>query len=233
MGGMPIQKRVDKGIPVLSNQIGYIKYINVDSLQDFAETADVIISLNGMPGTFASPDKPILSVIAQQGKSPNIDKEKLNKAFVIDDSRSFYDDPRFGLIALSEIASRALSPGINDPGTAIAIIGSHVRLFVLWLEKGEKIYPQKIKYDRIEVPEIALDDIFYDAFRPIARDGAGNIEVMLRLQKAFTTIAFMGSNEVKEITLTHSLYAYQRAELAIENKRDLELLKAECPHTKN
>jgi hypothetical protein len=47
------------------------------------------------------------------------------------------------------------------------------------------------------------------------------------------TAPFMGSNEVKEITLTHSLYAYQRAELAIENKRDLELLKAECPHTKN
>lgn len=233
MGGVPIKKRTDKGIAVFSNQIGYIKYINVDSLQDFAKTADVIISLNCMPGTFTSPDKPILFVISQQGKSPDIDKERLNKAFVIDNSRSFYDDPRFGLIALSEIASRALSPGINDPGTAIAIIGSHVRLFVLWLEKGKKIYPQKIKYDRIEVPEIALDDIFYDAFRPIARDGAGNIEVMLRLQKAFTTIAFIGSDEVKEITLTHSLDAYQRAELVIENKRDLEMLKEECPQTKN
>ncbi len=233
MGGLPTKQRADKGIPIFSHQIGYVQHINVDFLQEFAETADVIINLSCMPGTFISPDKPILYIISPQEKAPDIEKEKLRNAFVIDDSRSFFDDPRFGLIALSEIASRALSPGINDPGTAIAIIGSHVRLFVLWLEKGKKVYPKKIKYDRIEVPEVAIEDIFHDAFRPIARDGADNIEVMLRLQKAFTTIAFVASNEVKEIALTHSLHAYQRAELAIENKRDLDMLKKECPYTSN
>jgi uncharacterized membrane protein len=37
--------------------------------------------------------------------------------------------------------------------------------------------------DRIAVPELVIGDLFEDAFRPIARDGAGNIEVMIRLQK--------------------------------------------------
>jgi uncharacterized membrane protein len=46
--------------------------------------------------------------------------------------RYFDEDPRFGLITLSEIASRALSPAVNDPGTAIQIISSYVRLFSLW-----------------------------------------------------------------------------------------------------
>jgi uncharacterized membrane protein len=36
--------------------------------------------------------------------------------------------------------------------------------------------------DRIAVPELVIGDLFEDAFRPIARDGAGNI-VMIRLQK--------------------------------------------------
>jgi uncharacterized membrane protein len=36
--------------------------------------------------------------------------------------------------------------------------------------------------DRIAVPELVIGDLFEDAFRPIARDGAGNIEV-IRLQK--------------------------------------------------
>jgi uncharacterized membrane protein len=49
--------------------------------------------------------------------------------------RYFHEDPRFGLITLSEIASRALSPAVND-GTAIQIISSHVRLFSLW-ETGD------------------------------------------------------------------------------------------------
>jgi uncharacterized membrane protein len=46
--------------------------------------------------------------------------------------RYFEEDPRFGLITLSEIASRALSPAVNDPGTAIQIISSHIRLFSLY-----------------------------------------------------------------------------------------------------
>jgi hypothetical protein len=35
------------------------------------------------------------------------------------------------------------------------------------------------------VPELAITDLFEDAFRPIARDGAANIEVMIRLQKHY------------------------------------------------
>jgi uncharacterized membrane protein len=38
---------------------------------------------------------------------------------------------------------------------------------------------------RIAVPELAITDLFEDAFRPIARDGAANIEVMIRLQKHY------------------------------------------------
>jgi uncharacterized membrane protein len=41
---------------------------------------------------------------------------------------------------------------------------------------------QRKPYDRIAVPE-TIEDLFEDAFRPLARDGAGNIEVMIRLQK--------------------------------------------------
>jgi uncharacterized membrane protein len=53
----------------------------------------------------------------------------MRKAFVIGDMRYFDEDPRFGLTLP---ASRALSPAVNDPGTAIQIISSYVRLFSLW-----------------------------------------------------------------------------------------------------
>jgi uncharacterized membrane protein len=61
----------------------------------------------------------------------------LREAFVIGNMRYFHEDPRFGLITLSEIASRAYIPAVNDPGTAIQIISSHVRLFSLWAETGD------------------------------------------------------------------------------------------------
>jgi uncharacterized membrane protein len=87
--------------------------------------------------------------------------------------RYFDEDPRFGLITLSEIASRALSPAVNDPGTAIQIISSYVRLFSLWAEPLDSKKTEKKPYDRVAVPELTIEDLFEDAFRPLARDGAG------------------------------------------------------------
>ena len=140
MGGLPLSNNLQKNTPIYSDRIGYIQHINMDQLQEAAEKADATILLNSMPGTFTSPDKPLVYLIGDNTSVFTKNVEQLYKAFTIKDTRSFHDDPRFGLITLSEIASRALSPGINDPGTAIAIIGSHVRIFSLWLKEEDKAY---------------------------------------------------------------------------------------------
>ena len=230
MGGSPIIVREDKGVPIYSDEIGYILYVKMDRLQEVATQLKVIITLNCMPGTFIAPDRVIAFVVSPHDQLPIEDKERLSKAFVIGKSRSYYADPRFGLIALSEIASRALSPGINDPGTALSIINSYVRLFHLWFKKNDNGPSDDVKYTRIEVPEIEASDIFEDAFRPISRDGADNIEVMIRMQKALTSIHSFVPDDVKEIALKSAQEAYKRAELALSYPGDLELLKKRSLH---
>ncbi len=230
MGGSPIIERENKGTPIYSDEIGYILHVNMERLQEVATQLKVIITLNCMPGTFVSPDRVIAFVVSAHDEMPIEHKERLSKAFVIGKSRSYYADPRFGLIALSEIASRALSPGINDPGTALSIINSYVRLFHLWFKKNDNGSTDDMKYTRIEVPEIEASDIFEDAFRPISRDGAGNIEVMIRMQKALSSIHFFVPDDVKQVALKSSQEAYERAELALSYSGDLELLKKQSLH---
>jgi uncharacterized membrane protein len=58
-----------------------------------------------------------------------------------------------------------LYPAVNDPGTAIQIISSHVRLFSLW-ETGDGEKEEEKDNDRIAVPELVIGDLFEDAFRP-------------------------------------------------------------------
>lgn len=232
MGGVPVKNGIDKGEAVFTEQVGYVQFINIDNLQTIASDLDCVITLNCLPGTFTFPGKPLVFMRFKSNKKEEVDYDKINKAFIIGESRVFDHDPRFGFIALSEIGSRALSPGINDPGTAISIITSYVRLFSLWCEALKNENTKKIKYDRVEVPEINIHDLFEDAFRPISRDGAGTIEVMIRMQKALTSIAYMGTNEVKKAALYHSLQAYERAETGLEYKKDLELLKEICMFTK-
>ena len=226
MGGSRIIDRENKGIPIYNDEISYIQHVNMNRLQELAESLEVIITLNCLPGTFVTPDRAIAYIVSSKKDISFHDKEKLSMVFIMGNTRSYYEDPRFGLIALSEIASRALSPAINDLGTAIAIINSNVKLFHLWfINKDANL--KKVKYTRIEVPEIDASDIFEDAFRPIARDGASNIEVMLRLQKAFKSIYSFVPEEVKGIVLENAQYAFDRAELSIDYKGDLELLKNE------
>ncbi|MDO6769216.1 MULTISPECIES: DUF2254 family protein [Cellulophaga] len=204
------------------------KNLNLNTLQVLAENKDLHIKLNCLPGKYVHKNFAIANFKADKNIDFDEIEKSINKAITIGHTRLFDEDPRFGLISLTEIASRALSPGINDPGTAIQIIGSHERLFFLWQKEIESDRKPEVTFNRIEVPQIAIEDFFDDAFRPIARDGADNIEVLLRLQKAFKSIASIENTSLKENALKNSKEAYHRAEKAITFTKDLELLKKEC-----
>ncbi len=115
---------------------------------------------------------------------------------------------------LSEIAGRALSPAINDPGTAIDVIGTLVRLFTLWV-RSTADEPHAPTHDRVEVPELAVRDLFDGAFTALARDGAGMVEVGVRLQEAFRSLASLGDVAVRDAAIHHSRMALAHSERAL------------------
>lgn len=221
MGSIPQNSSFHyKGEPCYSNKTGYLHTINIEILQELAEKEDLKIDVCCLPGKFITFNNSIAYCNSTSYKT----REEISKAFVIANDRTFDDDPRFGLITLSEIASRALSPGINDPGTAIQIIGSFSRLFSIWhAAKSEK---SEVQFDRISVPQLKISDLFTDAFRPIARDGAGNIEVMIRLQKGLSCLSTINHPEIQQQAKYHSIKAFGRAEKAMEFESDLQELKS-------
>ncbi|NNC46510.1 MAG: DUF2254 domain-containing protein [Winogradskyella sp.] len=225
---LPINGKFHEENAVLANSIGYIQHINLEYLQSLAEEFELKIRLNCIPGKFVHNNFAIAHFITNKDIDLDKIKEKINNAILVGETRLFDEDPRFGLISLTEIASRALSPGINDPGTAIQIIGSHERLFFLWRKELENSNETEVAYNRIEVPEISMEDFFDDAFRPIARDGADNIEVMLRLQKAFNSIATINNSDIKESAIRNSKDAFERAQKAIKFKHDINILEKQC-----
>ncbi|MBQ0799195.1 MAG: DUF2254 domain-containing protein [Porticoccaceae bacterium] len=215
--------------PVFTQNIGYLQCIDVACLQKYAEKHQLRMRIVCLPGTFCTPDRPLVYVWAEADTPPtvlgNLDEETLSKAFIVDIERAFTDDPRFGLIVLSEIASKALSPAINDPGTAITVIGSMVRLLTEWSNVLETS-AQPVKYDRIEVPELSSDDMFDDAFTAIARYGAGTVEVAVRLQKALHSLAVAGDKRFKEAALHQARMALTRSESALELEEERTAVKA-------
>ncbi len=211
-----------QAVPVYAPKVGYVQHIDLETLQAGAEDIDGHVIVTALPGAFVSTSRPLLHV---EGADAFRD-ETLSSAFTISPNRAFDDDPRFGLLALSEIADKALSPGVNDPGTAITVIGTMVRLFTLWQSPLEKDRVLAITYDRVSVPELALDDMFDDAFTAIARDGAGIVEVSIRLQKAFRALSETYDHSMGVAARKHSRMALARAERALTLEDDLVAVRS-------
>jgi uncharacterized membrane protein len=223
--GVPAGPCRNWGHAIYAGTIGYVQRVDVTELQKLAEKSQVQITVAALPGTFSAPDRALAYVTADSGDLSDIETSQIAQAFLIGDDRTFDEDPRFGLIVLSEIASRALSPAVNDPGTAIVIIGKFIRLFTLWGEPIEEGDTRTPDCDRVKVPEISLRDMFDDAFTAIARDGAGIIEVAGRLQKAFKSLASIGDATMRDVAMHHARLALARAENVIELQEDIEVLR--------
>lgn len=217
----------EDGQSVFGDTIGYVQRIDTASLQEYAEKKKIRITIEALPGTFSAPGYALARITPDDEASQEIDRKPIVTAFRIDDGRTFYDDPRFGLVVLSEIAVRALSPAVNDPGTAIDVIGTFVRLFSLWnTPAGKDDEPsEEVKFDRVAAPELSVHDMFDDAFSAIARDGAGTLEVMIRLQKALASLATSGDKAMRDAAKYHARIALARAEHSLKLPEDLKIVR--------
>jgi len=220
-------KNLKEGFSVFSSITGYIQRIDIALLQSVARSSDMQIEVAVLPGKFVTHNLPLAYIKSDiEITNESVEVESVLKAFCIDRNRTFDDDPRFGLIALSEIASRALSPAVNDPGTAIEITGSFVRLFTDFAHVGSKINSVDVEFDRISTPEISYNDMFEDAFSAIARDGANNIEVITRIQKALDTLSTIGCEATKSAAFSSAKLVLLYAERELRLPYEAEKLRA-------
>lgn len=181
-------------VALTSDLVGYIQHIDPGMLSALAERYDANIYLALNPGAFAYPQT-VLAWIVTSSPDVTIPKSALRKAFSFSNVRGFDQDPRFGLVVLGEIASRALSAAINDPGTAIDVVGRTIRLLSLWANEADNTEP--VIYPHLHVPPLLASDLLEDCIAPFARYGAANIEVQVRLQKGLFALRSLGNEEFR------------------------------------
>ena len=141
-------------------------------------------------------------------------REELRGTVEISPSRHQDFDVRFNILNLTETADRALSPAVNDPGTAIHIVNVLTEMLMLWVELRRT--PEEVSCDRVSVPRLEARELLSDAFVPIARDGAGVIEVGIRLQKALRVLGQAGDDEISREVAALSRSANELAQQALK-----------------
>lgn len=173
----------DGSSAVLADRVGHVQHIDFAGIQECAEDNDVTVHLAVSAGSLLHPARPLAHV------APGADDaltEQIRECFTVGNEREFDQDPRFGIVVLAEIASRALSPAVNDPGTAMEVTGAGLRLLSDYVEARKTPSP---RYANIHAAPLDIDDLMSSFFNPIARDGAAIVEVEERLLTVLTVLA--------------------------------------------
>jgi uncharacterized membrane protein len=205
--------------PVPAHRSGYLQFIDVARLNGVIEKSEARIYLHTAPGDFVLTGQPVAYATGLTDKQ----MKAVHNSLTIGQYRTFEQDATYGLLVLSEIASRALSPGMNDPGTAIDVIARQERLLWNWAHTGEtKAAP---RYPRIFVPELSRRKMIENAFSGTARDGAGTLEVICRLLHALRALQDAPDPALAEAADEMARTARQYAESALTLKSEKETMR--------
>lgn len=198
---------------VYAHSDGYIQEINYQKLQKIAQNHNCIICFKKVVGQFISLETKILTIYYEEKNIlDEIDIEEINKLILIGNKKTQTQDFSFTIQKIVEIAVKALSPGINDPNTAIHclnIIGillrdlSHIEKGYILLKKDDEL--GHIIYEAYDF-EVLLDD----AFSQIIFYGQADVSVIVVALKSLRIIKTKASKYNKEIIDNYAKYLMEK-----------------------
>ncbi len=149
--------------------------------------------------------------------------ETIRSAFLIGMERTLEHDVELGFRQVSDIALKALSPGINDPTTATICIDRLAELLDLALEMAPGIYGIRDEGDQVRVlADLDGFDVYLaSAFDQIRHYGAGDVTVMLHLLGTLEKLSRKSGDSANRQLLM------AMAERAVEETREQSLPQAD------
>ncbi|WP_298460897.1 DUF2254 domain-containing protein [uncultured Cellulomonas sp.] len=107
-----------EGRAVTADRPGYVQHVEDERLLDAARDADVVVALQVRPGDYVL-DGTVVALVHPPGRVDDDVMAAVRHAVAVADARTPVQDVAFAVQQLTEMAVRALSPGTNDPYTAV------------------------------------------------------------------------------------------------------------------
>lgn len=204
---------------VRSDRPGYLQRVEEDHLLSVAGERDLLLRLEHRPGQFIQTGDPLLSVWPALGAN-DATIGSLQQGFSIGEHRSPAQDVEFAIEQLVEVAARALSPGINDPFTAMQCIDALGEVLSVLATRR---FPSPVRFDEagqrrlIAYPK-TFGDVLDASYNQIRQYAANSPDVLLRMLEAMERIARKIQRSADAEALTeHAKTVYTRALTAADN----------------
>ena len=227
--------------PVEARRTGYIQNVDADGLLELAREHGVIIRMDRAVGDFVMTGAPIAHLSAPRGplqqhpESQGEIAQSLDALYTISAHRTVEQDAAFGLLQISDIALKALSPGINDTTTAVTCV-DHIGALLAGLAKRQ-VMP-RLRRDGSELRVIALGPTFAGlvslGIDDIRRNAEGNVTVLGRLLDALESVSGFTRNPGRRRVLAAQVDLLGEAvERSVRAPSDREALAARVHAMRN
>lgn len=216
--GPPPAQTWDDGRMFSEERCGFIQQLDEEAIADWAEEHRAAIRLEARPGDFVFPGGP-LGIIVPASADPT-DLLRATMALGAQPTKSM--DIEFSVRQLVDIAARALSPGINDPNTAISVI-DRLGAALCMLAGRQMLTGVTARQGRIVLQRdtTTYDGMTDSMFHVIRQNAVTSPAVLIRMLEVLTVVAQCEQIESRLATLErHASLVLADALRGIANEHD-------------
>lgn len=193
---------------------GYVHALDVEALMKLAARHDLVVRVLSRPGRYVHDGMPVAEIWPAAAACERI-RKKVSTAFALGRMRTSQQDVEFAVNQLVEVAARALSPGINDPFTAVACID---RLSTALLHLMRREFPPRFRVDgegrlRVIADRPDFHGVADAAFHQIRQSGARLPAVMIHLLESLTLLLEQATTDEHRRALERHIELVRRAGL--------------------
>lgn len=210
-------------VPVVDPRRGYLQQLDEEGLAAWAADHKTSIRLLVRPGDYVFPGAPIALV------TPPVEgvADAVKDATALGPQRVSSADIEFAVRQLVEVAVRALSPGINDPHTAMSVLE---RLGAALCEIASRHLPSGVSIRDgqpvLVVPRVDYDGLTDTMLHMIRQNAAGSAAVLIRALEVLTAVASCEHEPTRVASLQrHAELVLGDGERSIETPADLDDLR--------
>lgn len=222
------------GDVVAARSVGYVQAVDDDALFDSARRAQVLVTVLARPGDFVSSGRPLARVTPVGALDVRL-ADALRDGFAIGDRRTPEQDLAYAVQQLVEIAARALSPGINEPFTALLCIDN---LNAALRSLAARDAPPPYRRDdtgavRVVAYPLQFPEVVELSLGMIRRYADGAADIYLGLLRALSDLASALHREADREALLDEVRQVHRDALSVRNSQDRERVLEKARETRD
>lgn len=218
---------------VASPATGYIQVIDDQALLNVAQKHDLVVRIEYRPGDFVTAGS-VLLLAHPTARVDDAIAAELTSCFVLGVKRTATQNAMFLIDQLVEIMMRALSPGVNDPFTAVGCFDWLQPVFMTLVQRE---LPDACRYDeegqlRVAVHPVSVQHFASAVFdQPLQYVASDRIAALRMMQLLAELIAICENPEYTRLFLTHAQQLNEAGQQCLTVVSDQKTLTARYNQT--